>query len=281
VAHTRSRGLRLVVACGLSVIVLALPQGAFTPSAAAATVRDLLPDLRMAKPRSIRIQMAATDDGPDRRLLRFSGIILNLGEGPFVVKGTRACATDACPTMTTRQRIKRSNGTWRRVASPAIARYDVGDGHRHWHVMEVEKYELFQLVPAPAVAGPARGAKVGFCFFDTTAWNLRLKGAPSTAVYLQSGCGKRTSTSIRMGLSVGWADVYPWSIAHQWIDTTDLPLGRYLLCSTANPAADWVEMNTANNESWGVIELYRDSTGLDRVRVLSTGRSSCAAQMAA
>jgi hypothetical protein len=58
-------------------------------------------------------------------------------------------------------------------------------------------------------------------------------------------------------------------------------LGRYLLCSTANPDGEWREKNTANNESWGVIELYQDGEGADKVRVLSTGRSSCAAKLSA
>jgi hypothetical protein len=279
VGPSRSRSLRLLFASGLSVLSLVLPSGALVQPAQGATVRDLLPDLRMATPRSIQLQMAATESGPNRRLLRFSGIIVNTGEGPLVVKGSRACSTSACPTMTTRQRIRRTNGIWRVVTSAAVAKFDVGDGHRHWHVLGVERYELFQVDPPPEAPGPVQGAKVGFCFFDTTAWNLSLPRAPRTPVYRVAGCGSPSSTSLTMGLSVGWGDLYRWSIARQWIDTTDLPLGRYLLCSTANPAGEWRESNVGNNQSWGLVELYQDEAGVDKVRLLASNRANCASQL--
>ncbi len=276
--RSRSRSWRILLAGGLSTLMLSLPHGALVPTTDGAGVRNLLPDLRMAKPRSLRIQMATTEDGENRRLLRFSGIIINLGEGPLVVKGSRACATSACPSMTTLQRIKRTDGTWRKVASVATAEYDVGDGHSHWHVLNVERYELHQIDPPPAAPEPLRGAKVGFCFFDTQAWKLSLPRAPQSPVYHVSGCGSPGSTRLKMGVSVGWADVYPWSIARQWIDTTDLPLGRYLLCNIADPDNEWRETDNTNNESWALIELYQEA-GVDKVRPLSTGRSSCAAQL--
>ena len=277
--HSRSRSWKILAACALSTLMLALPHGgALVPTTAGAGVRNLLPDMRMAKPRSIRLQFADTLDGNNRRLLRFAGIIINLGEGPLVVKGSRPCATSACPTMTTLQRIRRTDGTWRKVASTATAQFDVGDGHSHWHVLNVERYELHQIDPLPAVPGPLRGAKIGFCFFDTDRWNTSIPRASQSPVYYVSGCGSPGSTSIRMGISVGWADVYPWNIANQWIDTTDLPYGRYLLCNIADPDNEWREINDANNESWAHIELYRDGEQ-DSVRPLSTGRSACAAQL--
>lgn len=230
----RSRNLRLPAAWALSLTFLGLPHPSLVAPGVAANFRDLLPDLRMVAPREIRLQVATTEEGPDRRLLPFTAIIINRGEGPFVVRAKRDCATSACPTMTTRQRIKRSDGSWRAIDSTATAEQDVGDGHRHWHVLNVERYELYQLDPPATEPTPVRGVKVGFCFFDGVAWNLSLKGAPSRRVYLESGCGTTSSTSLKRGLSVGWGDVYAWSISRQWIDTTGLPAGRYLLCSTAN-----------------------------------------------
>jgi hypothetical protein len=257
----------------LAMMAMLLPVGVMAGSSG-----DLLPDLRMAKPSDIRLTTGTTKDGPDRRLLRFSALILNVGQGPLVVKGKRDCATSACPKMRTAQRIKQADGTWRGVATDRAGRFDVGDGHNHWHTMRFQGYELFQMDPPPeAPAGPLLGAKTGFCFFDTNGHRLDLPGAPQRRVFSESGCGRSGSTSFRMGISVGWGDMYDWSLPRQWIDTTGIDDGRYLLCSTANAEGDWLETNTANNQAWAEIRLLQNDT----VQVLRRGRSACSSQLAA
>jgi len=80
-----------------------------------------------------------------------------------------------------------------------------------------------------------------------------------------------------MGISVGWGDLYGWALPRQWIDTTGIDDGRYLLCSTANAEGDWLETNTANNQAWAEIRLLQNDT----VQVLRRGRSACSSQLAA
>lgn len=69
------------------------------PSAAAvagppAPAPDLLPDLRMLTPREVRIERRPED----ARWLRFTTISVNVGEGPFEVRGRRECASlEICP----------------------------------------------------------------------------------------------------------------------------------------------------------------------------------------
>jgi hypothetical protein len=254
----------------VALTTLLLPAGAM-----AGSPRDLLPDLRMAKPSDIRLQ-GATEDDP-RRLLRFSAVILNVGQGPLIVRGKRDCDTSECPRMRTTQRIKQSDGTTRGVASNGVGKFDVGDGHNHWHVMKFQRYELFQLEPPPEVPGEAiRGAKTGFCFFDTEARRLGLPGAPQQQQFDEPDCGRSNSTSFRMGLSVGWGDLYAWYLPRQWIDTTGIADGRYLLCSTANAERHWQETDTSNNQAWAEIDLEGDT-----VQVLRMGRSACSTQLPA
>lgn len=235
------------------------------PAAMGATtaVNDLLPDLRVARLSSFTIQTSASA----RRLLRFTSVIVNVGRGPLYLRGRRA--STSATEMQVSQRINMDNGgTWW-LRTPAVMRY-AGDGHNHWHVQRIASYELRPLSNLSAT--PLRGAKVGFCFFDTTAYRLSLPGAPQSARYPQSLCGVRTSLSASMGLSVGWGDKYPWNFAWQWIDITGVKAGDYRVCVTADPQDWFAEIEQLNNTTWTDIRI--GSTG-STVRVLRNGWSQC------
>ncbi|MGZ8528678.1 MAG: lysyl oxidase family protein, partial [Candidatus Limnocylindrales bacterium] len=204
---------------------------AIGPVGAAAVPADRLPDLAMARPRDLRIQAIN-----GHRRLRFTGIIVNLGAGPFETRAFRKYIR--AKTMVVRQRIYNNAGGHRTIVTSALIKY-AGDGHDHWHVQKVAGYELY----AGSGDGPVlrRGAKVGFCFFDTRPFRLSLARAPRSRQYLERGCGTHASRSIKIGLSVGWSDIYPWNFAWQWIDVTGLPAGQYLLKLIADPKASFVE----------------------------------------
>lgn len=262
----RRAGWRLTVGLAFIAALAAVPG-----SVAAGGSPDRLPDLRMKKLDEFRLQKLS--DG--RRLLRFSSVILNLGEGPFEVVGERECAGSGCPeTMATRQKVTRADGTERPVPSEALMKYDVGDGHRHWHILKIEKYELIPISVSGGAPAVRTGNKVGFCFFDNVAHRLSLPNAPQSRQFFEYTCGVSSSTKASMGLSVGWGDLYPWDFARQWIDATGLPSGRYLVCATADPDDYYLELNDVNNSVWTEIRLT--STGMT---VLREGRSSCEAQI--
>jgi hypothetical protein len=243
------------------------------PAGASAAPRDLLPDLRMAPPNEWRLSFEG-----GRRLLRFSAVIVNVGDGPIIVHGRRACASvTACPTMDLVQRIKRSDGSTRRVQSDAIGRWG-GDGHAHFHVQKFERYDMIPLDPAAGI-DQVRGSKVGFCFLDTDPWNRSLPGAPQGRVFEISGCrSRRDAMTMRVGISVGWADRYGWYLPRQYVDTTGLEYGSYLICNTADANEDWLEVSETNNQSWAKIDLRRGAQG-DRVQLLDHGRGACQKQL--
>jgi hypothetical protein len=254
-SHRRST--RRVARVGVAAVTLALlPLVAslqVAQSVDAGGPTDLLPDLSMTMPTDLRIQ--TTSSG--RRLLRFTGVIVNIGSGPFETRASRR--TTSTPTMLVSQRIYNTAGGTRVHDGSAIARY-AGDGHNHWHVQEVAGYALF----APTGKGSAlrRDAKVGFCFFDTNPYRLSLPGAPPSRRYQQSGCGTRSSLFVKNGISVGWSDRYPWDFAWQWIDITNLPAGEYLLKVSADPNGNFVEEREKNNCNWTRIRFNASGPGL-------------------
>lgn len=249
------RSTRRAARVGLAAATLALLplvaslQAAQTVDAGASP--DRLPDLSMSMPTDLRIQTTSTGE----RRLRFTGVIVNIGSGPFETRASRR--STSTPTMLVSQRIYNAAGGTRVHDTEAIARY-AGDGHNHWHVQGVAGYALY----APTGKGPAlrRDAKVGFCFFDTNAYRLSLPRAPRSPVYLASGCGKRSSLFVRNGISVGWGDKYGWRLSRQWIYLSSLPPGDYFLKVTVDPLFQYQEIRHRNNCNWSRIRISRNSS---------------------
>ena len=121
----------LAVGTGIVVASLAAPG-----SSTAASGTDRLPDLAMARASDLR--MLTTPTG--RRLLRFTTMIVNIGAGPFETRAARRSI--ATTSMPVKQRVYDASGGYHVVSTPTVARYS-GDGHDHWHVQGVARYELF------------------------------------------------------------------------------------------------------------------------------------------
>ncbi|HET9455806.1 MAG TPA: lysyl oxidase family protein [Candidatus Limnocylindrales bacterium] len=240
---TRRTALVALVAtlgCGLMAL------GALPPAeGAVAAPGDRLPDLSTKRPTDVRIETTASG----ARRLRFTSTIVNVGDGPFETRGSRSSTSSA---MTISQRVYNTSGGYRTIPTGAVARY-AGDGHNHWHVQDVARYDVYPLTPGSASLG--RDAKVGFCFFDTNTYDLGLPGAPSSRQYFESGCGTSSTLSTRNGISVGWLDRYPWNFAFQWITITGLPAGDYFLKYTVDPNHVFLEKVEGNNCTWARIRI--------------------------
>lgn len=220
------------------------------PAPAIALDGDRRPNLQMLRIRDWRIQ---TTGG--RRLLRFTTIFVNAGRGPFELRGHRASTHD--PSMDIDQIMYRWGGGARRIHTRAIAKYS-GDGHDHWHVQGVVIYEIWR---TGDLASTRRGAKTGFCFFDTTPWNRSLPGARQSGYYQEEWCGTRSVLSNRVGVSVGWGDRYPWNFAFQWIDITGLDGGRYRVRATVDIADRYDESVETDNCVWALVDIPDPGSG--------------------
>lgn len=243
----------------MSAAAIALASTLVAPAQAAAEPTPQHADLGMAHLSDLYV--ATTTDG--RELLRFSAMVVNVGSGPFEIVASRL---DPALSFTVSQRISHSDGSTTDIPTDAELVYG-GDGHDHWHVRDLENYELLRLDNGVKVG---TGAKSGFCFFDTDPYALSLPGAPSSPQYSHVTCGNRDSLDVSMGLSIGWGDEYPWNLPDQYIDITSVDNGKYRLRATADQGGLFTEASESNNVTWVDIRLSRRG-GKTSVKVLGYG----------
>lgn len=131
------------------------------------------------------------------------------GAGHFELRGSRATTSDPMRMSQVFFDTTTRNATpVRQSPTVAVASY-AGDGHDHWHVNEMMRYDMW------GVGGTFRGAKVGFCFLDSDPWATSLPGY-NGPYYRSSMCStNRAILSNRMGISVGWGDEYKQYLAWQ------------------------------------------------------------------
>lgn len=244
----RRSGGRLLLAAVVGVLGLVATLAAALPAGSAPV--DRLPDLDMARLTDLRVE--TTSDG--RKRLRYTAVVVNIGSGPFELRATRPDTTSS--SWTPVQRIYDSEGGFRDVPAPSSQfvfaanppEFGGGDGHNHWHVLDLETADLYRLDNGHDVGSLA---KHGFCVYDNVAYRTSLAGAPASVVYRGSGCGTPTSTTLVMGLSVGWGDRYGAGLPYQWIDITGLPNGRYRLHARVLASQlGLAQSNATNDDTW-------------------------------
>lgn len=223
----------------------------------------LLPDLQMERLTDFFI---AYPPGTQQQELRFTVTFANTGAGPLEAFGSRPDAS--AETMTTLQRVYRQDGTTIDLATPAVMFY-AGDGHNHWHVRDWEAYDLVDLATNDTVVS---SLKSGFCFYDNADYDRSLPGAPAAPAY--HGCGKQADLSVRMGVSVGYADSYHWTLPNQYIDITGLGPGHYRLTAVVNPNNWFAETSVKNNTTWVDLDLAAIGGGQLGVTILGDGPSA-------
>lgn len=244
--RARHRSIRFTLAGVLFASALTLPTGTAGTHADTA----LLPDLAMLQPFEFKLERKPGGV----RWLRFSTVIANRGDGPFDVYGYEPSGAEITKSSTlhVRQRILESidsSGvkTWREHdanndnGEPSTMFYS-GDGHDHWHVLDLQKWDLaFEATPNNTIE---TGAKTGFCFWDNydLGWGTPKEYSGTWACH-PNAAGDR----VPMGQAVGWGDKYPATITGQYIDITGYPYGNYCLTLTADPRGEFVEKTTTNN----------------------------------
>jgi hypothetical protein len=222
----------------------------------------LLPDLQMTELREFFIAKPAGG----RLDLRFTAEFVNTGAGTFEVHGDRSGASSS--TMTTSQVVQQADGSTTEFPTSAIMIYR-GDDHSHWHVKDFEAYEIVDLASNKTVVS---SLKSGFCLWDNAKYDLELPGAPAAAKYYD--CGKAADLSVVMGVSVGWGDVYDWTLTNQYIDITGVKPGKYRLNATVDPAGWMAESNNDNNVTWVDLEFSPGEGGTLAVEVTGYGPSA-------
>lgn len=244
----------VVVASGLVVSAPTL-----APATPVRAGGELVPDLAMAPIGDFRIEWVN-----GRRLLRFTAMMVNVGAGHFELRGSRADTSQPMRmTQVTYASTARDAAVVRQIPTDAVASF-AGDGHGHWHVNEMMRYDMW------GDGGTFRGAKVGFCFLDSDPWATSLPGS-NGSYYTGSMCTTTPSSlSNRMGISVGWGDEYEWYLAWQWVDITSVPAGTYTVRASVDPYSFFTESDEVNQCAWARVSFGGVSNA---VTVGATGRT--------
>ena len=242
-----SIGFALPLVIGIAALALAIAQPAHTAGLLA------YPDLRMAQIPDVTINNTGS-----QLQLRFSATIVNVGSGPMELFASRSTAASGFAVS---QRVYDTDGGSTLLPVGGASLVWGGDGHSHWHIRDLENYELDRLDNGSKVG---TGEKSGFCFFDTTAFRLSLPGAPANQVYTPGtvcGANDQSATSLKMGISVGWGDRYGTNLPDQYIDVTDLNSGNYRLVATADAGGQFTESDENNNTTWVDLKLTLNHKG--------------------
>lgn len=249
----RIRTIAIAVAAGLAT--LGFGPGV-TPASAATT--DKLPDLAVLAPFDFRLEISPAG----RRLLRFSTVIANIGNGPFQLFGFDPDGvTSTGDVLQVRQQVLQSDGTFR-IRSTSATMMWAADGHNHFHIQDAQRIFLQDTHAQPL----ERWAKTGFCFLDSYPYGSTKPSRYNGASHV---CQVAPNRTVPMGVSIRWGDVYRSTIALQWIDITGLPSGEYRILLVVDPPMEttgrFLESNEANNRGWTTIRLTRKA-----VTVLTT-----------
>ncbi len=243
-------------------------------------LRSLLPDLVPHPPRNLHIATDAylfqlgvpsmpggcypeeTLEQGARRCLRFDQSIANHGEGAFEL---RYRLDGLLTTPNLNQRIYRSDGSfWERKADT----YEFHPTHAHFHYKNFAQARLWRADADGRRIGtaPVRiGRKNGFCMEDVENYAFGEKG-DAARTYTPPECITPSYINLALrevsmvnGISVGWADVYNWFLADQFIEISGLADGYYLLESISDPVNTVVESDDSNNTASSLIRLCGDS----------------------
>ncbi|MEA2182884.1 MAG: hypothetical protein QOF69_2069 [Solirubrobacteraceae bacterium] len=242
----RSASARFIATAALLATAVCALGAAPAPAAAA-----LLPDLVADPPVGGNQPVVYSDAQGDRLLLRMDGFVHNRGPGPLDIRGSKPSGG----VMTTvRQRVydaPNSSGPFAdmpHVPAPVLT-YETNDDHMHWHLAHAMRYSLWS---ADRTVEVAPSQKVGFCLIDMD----RVEAPPTDApVYSEAAhhfCqeGRPSASSVYMGVSPGWRDIYSYVLAFQWVDISDVAPGRYWLRADADPDGVIAESDEVNSGAY-------------------------------
>ena len=209
------------------------------------------PDLQMSPPFNLYLQRTRNR----RHLLRAANSINSLGAGPAEVHGRR----DGRYTMSARQAIYRSDGSRLMVETGARLVFKIVPNYYattrwYWKFDNAARFELWRLDSAGRRIRRVRtGPKVAYCLRDLSHRFPSRRGSPPRRVYPACSQNFRRS-SVVLGTSVGWSDVYPSPYPEQLIDVTGLR-GCFDYVHIADPENGIFESNEDNNEAETVVRL--------------------------
>jgi hypothetical protein len=241
-----------LLACAATALALTAPAGGQdTTSPETNPCRDpdlalRCPDLRMSPPADLRVQRA----GRRLRLLATNHIV-NVGQGPLELRADRTADPRYAPAT---QVIydRRGRPVFFPEAGYVYWKAIPGQGH-YWKYFGAARFELWTLNP-DGTRGTLRrtGPKLAYCFRDlrrVRSWTRTPRGRVYPA------CSQdHARRALRLGVSPGWADIYPSTYHENWISITGLK-GCFAFVHRADPTSELIEEREDDNIGQRVIRL--------------------------
>jgi hypothetical protein len=240
-------GVAVVVALA---VVLAVPaRGALAPSPCAdPAMRLVCPNLRM--PPATNLHEVHRDH---RALLLMDNRLVDVGPGALEFRARRVSEY----VMAARQIVQRAGGLPRvslDTGARVVFKYVDYSRGAYWKFQNAARFELWAMDAGGKRTGVVRtGPKLDYCLRDLL---RRRPGARRHEYY--GACDRHESTqAVTLGISVGWADGYPYRYPQNWIDVTALS-GCFAVVQRADPLNHVLETDDADNVSVRVVRLpYR------------------------
>ena len=212
--------------------------------------KELLPDFDQRAPRGLVVSVIG-----GRWTLGFDSAVDNVGQGPARFRSHRDPGER---TMQADQIVQLSDGSTRVYPEVGRNRYVIEPPHRHWHVMDFDRYELRRPSDHSLVV---RDRKSGFCLADHYGHAARRVAGFSGPRFLGNcGQGQPELLSVEQGTSIGYTDRYPANFHGQNVDLTGVPAGDYILVHRANPEELLQELDYANNAASLRVRLTWDGS---------------------
>jgi hypothetical protein len=205
------------------------------------------PDLAMAPPADLHVQRAGTVV----RLLATNHIV-NIGQGPLELLGTRDPKLPRFAKATQVVQTRSGNPVYFPESGWIYFKAIPGQGH-YWKYYRAARFELWSLNADGTRAQMVRtGPKLSYCFRDLRRVRSYAR-TPRGRVYpaCSQSSGRR---ALRLGVSPGWADIYPSTYHENWISVTGLR-GCFAFVHRADPLGELIEEREDNNVGVRMIRL--------------------------
>ncbi|HEU4975515.1 MAG TPA: hypothetical protein VFT50_10540 [Baekduia sp.] len=241
-------------ACAVAGVALALPALAAADAQDPSTnpCRDpslalVCPDLTMTPPSDLHVVRAG---GSVR--LEATNHIINIGQGPLELRGTRRPGSHTFVKAYQAIRSRTRGHVFFPEAGWIYWKAIPGQGH-YWKYWRAARFELWTLNPDGSHGRLVRiGPKLSYCFRDLDRVHSWAR-TPRGAVY--PGCSQDvTRRHMQLGVSPGWADVYPFSYHENWISVTGLR-GCFAFVHRADPDEELIEQREDNNAGQRIVRL--------------------------
>lgn len=214
------------------------------------------PDLAMAPPADLRVRKVGKGQRRQVRLLATNHIV-NIGAGPLELRADHT----GNPKSAGYRFAEATQVVRTKTGAPAVFfplagfiywKAIPGQGH-YWKFWRAARFELWTLNPDGSRATLRRtGPKLSYCFRDlrrVRSW----KRTPRHRVF--PACSQSFGRDeLRLGVSPGWADIYPSTYHENWISVTGLK-GCFAFVHRADPLGDLVEEREDNNIGQRIIRL--------------------------